>query len=231
MQIFLPLCHGSVKDLLSRRAQSANALPQPRWLPTLAFEVLGALKELHDSGISHRDIKPDNILFTWDATKVYPTFCIADFGLAAKMTAAGITGWTGGTTMYKAPEATRRADYTFASDLYAFGITLLEVQGLYCPHDARISVLAWRRKLSELGVSAYAEYVDSIPFTDVRVRCSPEAQTGHSRIQSLVDYGVLSEPLCRILDQDPTKWPTAVDAQWQWNSYFSGHVNGRSTFD
>ena len=45
----------------------------------MAISVLKALEYLHELGICHRDVKPDNILFDGDSIK------LADLGLARSM--------------------------------------------------------------------------------------------------------------------------------------------------
>ena len=42
------------------------------------FQLLTCLKKIHDVGIIHRDIKPDNFLFNYDTNEC----CLIDFGLA-----------------------------------------------------------------------------------------------------------------------------------------------------
>jgi len=54
---------------------------QNRILRTIMRQILGALAQLHSTGIVHRDIKPQNIIFS-DDTK---TFKIIDLGAAADL--------------------------------------------------------------------------------------------------------------------------------------------------
>jgi cell division control protein 7 len=42
------------------------------------YQLLTCLKKIHDVGIIHRDIKPDNFLFNYDTNEC----CLIDFGLA-----------------------------------------------------------------------------------------------------------------------------------------------------
>jgi serine/threonine-protein kinase len=82
-----------------------------------------ALKHAHESGLVHRDIKPDNILVTSKGVVK-----LADLGLAKaidddmSMTQSG-TGM--GTPHYMPPEQARNAKYAdHRSDIYALGCTL-----------------------------------------------------------------------------------------------------------
>lgn len=60
-------------------------------------QILDAVAYLHDQGISHRDLKPDNILFHDGLLK------IGDFGLSRDITSNKMASVVG-TPYYVAPE-------------------------------------------------------------------------------------------------------------------------------
>ena len=71
--------HGiSLRALLSRRVDPLNESE----IETILIPLCDGLKTLHDKGLIHRDIKPDNILIRPDGTPV-----LIDFGAAIDLTA------------------------------------------------------------------------------------------------------------------------------------------------
>lgn len=83
-------------------------------------EVAAALDYAHEQGVTHRDIKPGNILITQDG---HPK--IADFGIA-KLNLAHLTipGRLLGTPAYMAPEQLSGSAADGRSDLFSLGVIL-----------------------------------------------------------------------------------------------------------
>jgi len=89
-----------------------------------ALQICRALICAHNSGIVHRDIKPQNIIITADHV-----LKVTDFGIARAATAssATITGSTMGSVHYLSPEQARGGYTDFKSDIYSLGIVLYEM--------------------------------------------------------------------------------------------------------
>ena len=99
-------------------------------------QVLEGCAHLHRVGMSHGDIKPQNILVSAERVK------LTDFGssvLPEDMYAR--TRENGGTILYSAPEivgatlATRDASARFLSDIYSLGVLLYHLVTARLPHD------------------------------------------------------------------------------------------------
>lgn len=89
-------------------------------------QILSGLNEVHQAGVTHRDLKPDNLLMD-DAFNIK----IADFGFAAPIVGRDGSGYLLtplGTESYMAPEIHKQLPYKGeAVDLYAVGIILFIV--------------------------------------------------------------------------------------------------------
>lgn len=81
--------------------------------------VVAALGYLHDQGILHRDVKPDNILVDNERRAR-----LIDFDLAVERSAQRRSHGFSGTLIYLSPEQTHGAMLSPASDFYAFGVVL-----------------------------------------------------------------------------------------------------------
>ncbi|MDT3445735.1 ABC transporter substrate-binding protein [Pseudofrankia sp. BMG5.37] len=111
----------------------------------VGLAVASALGYAHDRGVLHRDIKPDNVLFTAaGAAKV------TDFGVAKMLEGTVATASAQvGTPLYMAPEQITSGQLGPATDIYALGVVLYQLLSGAPPIDRALPVqLLWQRRLT-----------------------------------------------------------------------------------
>lgn len=94
----------------------------------IAIDVLGALQHAHESGMVHRDVKPENIFLHRGATGTVTK--LLDFGIVRMLNREGslTRGKFIGTLRYSAPEqVTGSGAIGPATDVYAAGLVLYEL--------------------------------------------------------------------------------------------------------
>ena len=88
---------------------------------------------LHNAGWLHNDIKPSNILLSDNLTShadsdcIVPDLLLTDFALAQRNDRPNAINFSGGTPAYLAPERWQEQRATIQSDIYAFGIMMVEI--------------------------------------------------------------------------------------------------------
>jgi serine/threonine-protein kinase len=87
-----------------------------------AAGVIAGLAAIHDAGIVHRDVKPDNMLRMEDGRLV-----LSDFGLATDLPDSTMVSVFVGTPHYMAPEVREGDPATTRSDVWSLGVVLHEI--------------------------------------------------------------------------------------------------------
>jgi eukaryotic-like serine/threonine-protein kinase len=116
----------TLRSLLRER----GSLPPGEALDVMV-PVLSGLAAAHESGIVHRDVKPENVLLTADGRVK-----VVDFGLARAQAGAGHTrtGMIIGTVAYLAPEQVTGGVTDLRTDVYSAGVMLFELLTGRQPH-------------------------------------------------------------------------------------------------
>ncbi|KAG8643495.1 hypothetical protein MANES_11G041750v8 [Manihot esculenta] len=110
--------------------------------------------------IIHLDVKPDNILLDEDFEPK-----ITDFGLAQFFTDGGThisKSSVMGTHVYEDPLTTKLGKYSDKSDIYSFGVTLLELITGRKPINNSTDIVTWANHLIKKALEGrYTNFVDS----------------------------------------------------------------------
>jgi serine/threonine-protein kinase len=124
----MEMLHG---EDLSATIQREGALPWERVRPMM-MQICRALQAAHDSGIIHRDMKPENC-FRVERSGTKDFIKVLDFGIA-KVTSdetegKGLTktGMIFGTPEYMSPEQAQGQRVDHRADIYAVGVILYEL--------------------------------------------------------------------------------------------------------
>jgi tRNA A-37 threonylcarbamoyl transferase component Bud32 len=110
----------------------------------LGYDVGGGLQYLHGAGFVHRDIKPANVLLDEGDETVRIRGKLADFGISSLIGQRESGDSVTGTAAYLSPEQAAGEEAGPDSDVYSFGLVLLEALTgrVAFPGDVATSALA-----------------------------------------------------------------------------------------
>ncbi len=146
--------------------------------------LVAALRQVHDRGVLHRDIKPGNVLVETDVRRGRGRVVLTDFGIAAIQDAKALTmvGMLVGSPDYMAPERISGRPQGPPSDIWSLGATLSAALAGRSPFSRDTT-------LATLHAVLYEE--PELPPT----------------------AGPLREILTTLLDKDPTRRPGLDDLE------------------
>lgn len=201
---------------LAELIQRHGSQPASRVVHIL-LQVCGSLKEAHEHGLVHRDIKPQNIMLSMRGG-AYDVVKVLDFGLVKKVdreTTRDLTQYSKvlGTPLYMAPERLRDpSDADARADIYALAATafhLLTARNIFeasTDHELTYQVL----NVPPPRVSTVAPSVP-VELDDLLFRCLDKDRT-----QRPANVDILIENL-ELLARNERWTPRQARAWWEAN--------------
>lgn len=107
------------------------------------YQLFLAVDYMHSQGITHRDLKPDNVLLSSDGMDGQKLIKIADFGLSKIVDCMTALKTSCGTPLYVAPEiieANGCGIYTHQVDVWSLGVMLFQCLSGRLPFDVTRSL-------------------------------------------------------------------------------------------
>ena len=195
---------------LGARVQRQGALP-PREAAALCFGLAQTLHALHERGILHRDVKPDNVLVDGGRPRLTDLGLVQLYDEQEQLTQ---TGAAVGTPGFCAPELLSRRSGeqpTAAVDVYGLGATLYALLTGHAPFEGasgyEIAVKTLEgsptppsRRLAAEGSSDAERRAEVERFDELVLRCL--AKDPHDRYRSAQDVATALEELMREEDAE-----------------------------
>src|SRR5256712_7426022 len=155
----------------------------------IMVQVTRALAYAHKSGIVHRDIKPDNIMFDEHGLAVVTDFGIAKAASGGKLTG---TGMSIGTPHYMSPEQARAQALDGRSDIYSLGVVAYQSLIGRVPFDGEDSLsIGYKHIMEEIPTPPLETYDQRTTFEIVKKMM---AKSPDERFQSAADLVQPLEP-------------------------------------
>ena len=219
--IVMAYCHGeTLNDWLRPRVGTIT----PGMAARLMVQIADAVGHGHEQGVTHRDLKPGNVMVLDDgpaaSDDAVPMLRVLDFGLAGDLAAAaGPTGRqvVAGSAAYMSPE---QADGEMArpvSDVHALGAMLFKLltgRTPYSEGDGRTRLLA---RLSKTTAPSPRQLDPTVPY-DLAAICLKCLRKNPS--ERYADATELADDLRRYIDGRPVEARTL--SRWQQFSRWLG---------
>ncbi|MEZ5282355.1 MAG: protein kinase [Acidimicrobiales bacterium] len=162
----------------------------------IALGLCAALEAAHEREVVHRDVKPENLLFTDDMTP-----CLGDFGVAKALDlgrARTAAGEVVGTPAYMSPEQARGTKLTPESDVYSAGVLLYEALSGRLPFPDAPDPMAMLLKHVSEPPPPLSEVAPQVPaeIADVVMRCLEKDPADRFR-----SGGALGEAIARAANK------------------------------
>ena len=179
----------------------------------IAPQILAGLDYLHNKGVVHLDVKPQNIMLTRNGEVK-----ITDYGISRsikeQLRQGDRQGPTSGTLCYMAPEQLRGGDVLDRrADVYAAGMMFLRLLTEKFPFDLKNhqAISAWhldpRHQVHSTGTPA----LDTVLRKALAVNPSERYSSCQEMLQALEASGALGEAAVPVLSAAPAQGLTLIE--------------------
>ncbi len=148
---------------------------------SIAIQVARGIEAAHNKDITHRDIKPQNIIISTEG-KVKVT----DFGIARAISSNTISSDAMGSVHYASPEQARNGFIDGRSDIYSLGIVMYEMVTGRVPFDGDTTVAVAIQHLQEEMVEPSA-YAPELPISYEKIVLKTTQKSPDRRYQTIGD--------------------------------------------
>ncbi|MEV4112838.1 serine/threonine-protein kinase [Nonomuraea sp. NPDC049695] len=199
--------NGSLRDKIRKE----GPLPVPDVLRA-GVKLAGALSAVHEAGVLHGDIKPQNILISR-----YGELAIADFGVARVVDSSEVSATSQAfTPLHAAPEVLTGQPHSASTDIYSLGSTLYHLlagqPAFHNPTDPSIAPLMYRVLAIEPPPINRSDVPPPVLRTILRAMSKqPEHRYGSARELARRLQEVQAElglPVTDLVGQDPGPGPS-----------------------
>ena len=185
---------------LSELLKNVKQLPEPDAVK-IASRICEALEYMHQRGVVHRDLKPQNVMMCNDGTIRIMDFGIARAQSSRRLTFVGFTP-TMGTPDYMAPEQVRGSRGDERTDIYCLGAILYEM------------------------VTGEAPFGGDSPYVIMNARVSGDPQAPRKVNTKLTP--VLEEIILHAMERDPKRrYQSATEMKKELDDYESVEITHR----
>ena len=122
----LEYCENNISEGIINKYGGMEGEGNRKFLRQIILDIAKGLKVMHEHGVMHRDIKPNNIFMThFDEKDGERVAKLGDFGCSIFI--QDNTFDSIGTILYAAPEILKNLEYNEKCDLWSLGVTLYEL--------------------------------------------------------------------------------------------------------
>ncbi len=150
----------------------------------VVVQLAEALGHAHARGITHRDVKPDNVMLCDDGS-----LKLMDFGIAGDLSGDEAAGPVG-TPIYMSPEQMRGQDIDHRSDIYALGVMAFALLTGEAPFsDEDVDVLAEQKESAPLPlVTDWRPEVSHAMATFIERACAADPADRFASCAEVVEH-------------------------------------------